>query len=171
MHEAAAHQQLTCTTCHGAHRFDVQHAAASACLDCHADDHTSAWQASPHGHLWQAELAGHAEPGSGVSCATCHMPREEQDVSDWMSRIVVEHNQSATFAPNSKMIRPACLHCHGLGFALDALADRDLITRNFDGKPGVHVQSMDLARADHERYLKEIAEREAEKAKEQAKEK
>jgi hypothetical protein len=88
-----------------------------------------------------------------------------------MSRIVVEHNQSATFAPNSKMIRPACLHCHGLGFALDALADRDLITRNFDGKPGVHVQSMDLARADHERYLKEIADREAEKAKEQAKEK
>ena len=123
MHEAAANQELACTSCHGAHRFDVQHAAASACLDCHADAHTKAWQASPHGRLWQAELAGRAEAGSGVSCATCHMPREEQDVSEWMSRIVVEHNQSANFAPNSKMIRPACLHCHGLGFSINALAD------------------------------------------------
>ena len=68
------------------------------------------------------------------------MPRVDTDVSDWLSRKVVDHNQSATLSPNSKMIRPACLHCHGLGFAIDALADRALIDRNFAGRPAVQVR-------------------------------
>jgi hypothetical protein len=83
------------------------------------------------------------------------MPRIDVDVSDWMSRKVVEHNQSATLSPNSKMIRPACLHCHGLGFAIDALADEGLIERNFDAHPTVTVDSVALARADQARYLRE----------------
>ena len=48
--------------------------------------------------------------------------------------------------PNEKMIRPVCMSCHGLGFAIDALADRALIERNFDGQPEVHVESMDLVK-------------------------
>ena len=53
------------------------------------------------------------------------------------------------------MIRPACLHCHGLGFTLDALADPALIKNNFRGQPAVHVQSMDLAEADQKRAEQE----------------
>jgi hypothetical protein len=151
----AAHRELTCNSCHGAHRYDTRHAAVGACLECHDDRHSLAYEGTTHHDLWLSEQSAAAPPGSGVSCATCHMPRIDVDVSDWMSRKVVEHNQSATLSPNSKMIRPACLHCHGLGFAIDALADSELIDSNFDAHPGVKVQSIALARADQERYLRE----------------
>lgn len=81
------------------------------------------------------------------------MSRIDFDVNHWMSRKVVEHKQSSTLSPNGKMIRPACLHCHGLGFSIDALADQALIRRNLDSQPSVHVESLELARADHERHL------------------
>jgi hypothetical protein len=85
------------------------------------------------------------------------MPRIDFDVNDYLSRTLVDHNQSASLSPNSKMIRPACLHCHGLGFALDALADRNVVDANFTGRPAVQVESIDLARADLERALRERA--------------
>lgn len=157
MHETAAHRELNCNSCHSGHRFDAVYASVQACLECHNDEHSLAYKGTAHHELWLAENSGGGKPGSGVSCATCHMPRIDVDVNDWMSRKVVEHNQSATLSPNSKMIRPACLHCHGLGFAIDALADRALIDRNFDSAPRVEVESIALARADQERYLREKA--------------
>lgn len=156
MQQIAAHEELGCVSCHGAHDFDVTRAAVEGCLQCHADEHSLAYEDSPHHRLWQAEVAGEGKPNSGVSCATCHMPRIDFDVNEWMSRTMVDHNQSANLSPNSKMIRPACIHCHGLGFALDALADETLIRRNFNGEPTVHVRSIDLARADQERYQREL---------------
>lgn len=157
--KASAHDQvLTCNTCHPAHRFDVQEAAVTSCLACHDDDHSLAYLETPHARLWEQELAGELPPGSGVTCASCHMPRVNLDVSDWLSRVVVDHNQSANLSPNSKMIRSACLNCHGLEFSLNALADRDLIERNFNGQPSVKVDSMRLAEEDHERALREMAE-------------
>ncbi len=156
MRSDAAHESLDCNSCHKAHDDDVVKAAVEACEGCHDDRHTRAYRNSSHFRLWQAEVLGSAPPGSGVSCATCHMPRVERDISDWSSRIVVDHNQSANLSPNTKMIRGACLHCHGLGFSIDALADRTLVERNFDGRPGIHVQSIDLARKDQENYLKEL---------------
>jgi hypothetical protein len=157
MKQDAAHQTLACTSCHGAHRFDVQEAAVSACLGCHDDGHSLAYEQSPHFELWQKEVSGDGEPGSGVSCASCHMPRIDFDVNDWMSRIMVEHNQNATLSPNEKMIRPACMHCHGLGFTLNALADEALIENNFRGKPSVQIESMELAEADQRRAEEERA--------------
>jgi formate-dependent nitrite reductase cytochrome c552 subunit len=151
MQKDAAHEQLTCNSCHGAHRYDTRKAAVQSCLSCHADRHSLAFESSPHFELWQKETRGELPPGNGVSCATCHMPRIRFDVNDWMSRIMVEHDQSAVQSPNSKMIRPACGHCHGQGFSLDALADAALIERNFNGAPATHVESMDLAREDKER--------------------
>ncbi|MFN3919820.1 MAG: cytochrome c3 family protein [Methylohalobius sp.] len=151
MRPEAQDNPLTCTACHTAHRFDTVQAAAKACLGCHADDHSLAWKDSAHAELWRRELAGELPPGSGVTCATCHMPRIAQEINDWQSRIVVQHNQSAVHSPNSKMLRPVCLQCHGLAFSLDALADAELIRRNFKGRPKVHVQSLELARAERER--------------------
>jgi len=151
MQADAEHLTLGCNSCHNAHRFDVTEAAVAACLGCHKDDHSLAYKQSPHYALWQQEIAGQAERGSGVSCASCHMPRINVDVNDWMSRIMVEHNQNASLSPNEKMVRPACLHCHGLGFSLDALADPVLIDNNFTGLPSVHVDSLELAEEDHRR--------------------
>ncbi|WP_455217458.1 cytochrome c3 family protein [Kaarinaea lacus] len=149
------HQALTCNTCHGGHSYDVKKAAVDACLECHNDDHSKAYKKSKHYSLWQAEMDGSAEANTGVSCATCHMSRITFDVSEWSSRILVDHNQSANLSPNSKMIRSSCLHCHGLGFSLDSLADQDLINSNFDGKPSIHVKSIELAKEDTERRKKE----------------
>lgn len=151
MHKDAGHRSMGCNSCHAAHRYDVGHAAVEACMDCHSDRHTLAYSDSPHYGLWQKEQRGELPAGSGVSCATCHMPRIEYDVSDWLTRVMVDHNQSANLSPNSGMIRSACLQCHGLEFSIDALADQQLIDSNFAGRPSVHVQTMDLAAAEKER--------------------
>jgi len=139
-------KELGCTSCHGAHRFEVKRAAVDACLGCHDDSHSKAYLNSPHYRLWQAELAGKSAPGSGVSCAGCHMPRLAHKDGDKRG-VRVEHNQNLNLRPNEKMTRGVCMNCHGLGFTLDALADGKLVARNFSGKPSRHVESLDLAAA------------------------
>jgi hypothetical protein len=151
MREDASHKTLRCNSCHAAHSDDVEQAAVQACLGCHNDTHTLAYEDSPHHRAWLKELQGEAPAGSGVSCATCHMPRIEFDINDWVTRVMVDHNQNANLSPNSKMIRTSCMQCHGLEFSIDALADRELIRKNFTGKPSVHVETMDLAAAEKER--------------------
>ena len=158
MRDDAGHERLTCNSCHSAHRYDVRHAATEACLGCHDDRHTLAYEGSPHQKLWAQELAGALPEGSGVSCASCHMPRISFDVSDWLSRIMVDHNQSANLSPNSKMIRSSCLHCHGMAFSIDALSDPKLVDSNFTGQPSGHVETMELAAAEKERREQEAAE-------------
>ena len=135
---------LNCGACHDVHAANVRHAAVEACLSCHADEHSLAYSDSPHFRLWQAELSGEGQPGSGVSCASCHLPRERRRIAG-DDRIVVQHNQNANLRPNEKMIRDVCLTCHSLVLAIDAMADADLIRRNFVGLPSHHVPSIDMA--------------------------
>jgi hypothetical protein len=139
MKPAAAHQLLDCGSCHKSHAFDTAFAAAEACQTCHDDEHTRNYVGSPHERLWRAELSGEVPAGHGVSCATCHLPRVGAE------KIHVEHNQNDTLRPNEKMVRPVCGNCHGIGFAMDALADSELIRKNFAGKPARHVTSIDWA--------------------------
>ena len=141
MKSSAAHEALTCVSCHGAHKFDTQTAAVDACLQCHDDGHSLAYKESPHFDLWRDEVSGEAPAHTGVTCATCHLPRETQR----SGRVLVQHNQNLNLRPNEKMIRTVCMSCHGLGFSIDALADTDLIRNNFNGRPGVHIESIDLA--------------------------
>lgn len=148
-HDSAAHKTLSCNSCHDVHQLDTKTAAAESCLSCHADDHSQAYLDSPHGKLWQKELAGEGESGSGVSCATCHMPRmplsAKSKRGEQSSELAVQHNQNATLRPNEKMIRPVCMQCHSLEFSIDALADEALIESNFTGQPSAHVESIDWA--------------------------
>lgn len=155
MQDDAAHKQLGCNSCHGAHRYDTGHAAAEACTGCHDDKHTLAYERSLHAALWRRELAGDIPAGGGVSCATCHMPRVSFDVDEWTSRIMVDHNQSANLSPNTKMIRSACLHCHGLGFSIDALSEPRLANNNYSTPPSVHVKTLELAAAEKQRREQE----------------
>jgi len=112
MRPEAAHRTLGCTSCHAAHRFDTASAAAEACVGCHRGPHIDAQEKSAH-------------RAAGVACATCHLPRVEwRDEDAGTKRILVQHNQNETLEPAEKMIRPVCLHCHGLGFSIDALAGR-----------------------------------------------
>ncbi len=157
MKEEAGHVSLGCNSCHSAHAYDSGEASVEACLACHDDEHSRNYRNSAHYSLWEQEQQGSLPKGSGVSCASCHMPRVDFDVSEWVSRTMVDHNQSANLSPNSKMLRSSCLHCHGLQFSLDSLADVDLITRNFTGKPSIHVKSIGLAIEDQRRAEQERA--------------
>lgn len=141
--ESAAHE-LSCASCHAPHDFDTRRAAVGACLGCHADTHSLAYRGSAHFTIWTAEAAGRAPAGSGVSCATCHLPRMTHR-DDGAERVVVEHNQNANLRPNEKMVRTVCLSCHGLGFSLDALADPALIAANFTGTPLRRVAGIAMA--------------------------
>ncbi len=136
--DADPHWTLDCGTCHKPHDVNTAQAAVEACVSCHNDQHTRAYVDSPHHRLWQAEMSGQAPPGTGVSCATCHMPKNERRKS-----IATNHNQNDTLRPSEKMIRPVCLGCHGLEFSLNALADSALVDRNFRGSPSVQVKSME----------------------------
>lgn len=139
MRADAASATVNCVSCHGAHALNMEKAAADACAACHDDAHSRAYFESPHYDLWRRELAG-APAGTGVSCATCHMAQRQR-----RGKIETSHNQSALLRPVEKMIRPVCLRCHGLGFAIDSLADADLVAANFRGRPSAHVPSIDWA--------------------------
>lgn len=146
MKPEAAHGTLTCISCHGPHEADTRRAAVESCLQCHNDGHSLAYQGSSHHRLWQAELAGAAPAGSGVSCASCHMPREEHGAPG-TATVSVQHNQSLNLRPVEKMARGVCIRCHGLGFALDSLADPALGRSNFDGPPRHHIESIEMVQS------------------------
>jgi hypothetical protein len=156
MQAKARKTELSCTSCHSAHRFDTRKAAVEACVGCHRDQHTAAYQRSSHYALWKKELAGEAPAGSGVSCASCHLPRDEHRAPDaGAKRILVQHNQNDNLRPNEKMIRPVCMSCHGLAYSIDALADARLVLENFAGKPRAHIKSLDMV----EQRMKEVEEK------------
>ena len=71
----------------------------------------------------------------------------------------IQHNQNQNLRPNEKMARGVCLTCHGLGFALDALADRALIEKNFNGQPKHQVRSLEMAEERNIASLKSRAKR------------
>ena len=137
MHADAAAKQLTCNSCHGPHQYDTTPAQAESCLSCHNDEHSNNWRQSKHATLWLAD------PNSGASCATCHMPRETL-AGD--AGVQIQHNQSANLRPNDKMLKGVCMRCHGLEYAMSALADAGLIQQNFSAPAsGKHI-SIDWAR-------------------------
>ena len=147
--KASFTRTLSCTTCHAALNPDVRRAAVEACVGCHNDPHTLAYQGSRHELAWRKELRGEAPRGSGVSCASCHLPTvEAADGSHPFST----HNPNAFLRPNSRQLRIVCLSCHTLPFSIDALADRQLIERNFRGLPTRHIPSIEMAVA-HKRSV------------------
>lgn len=142
--EEGLQKQQSCTACHGAHDFDRVTAAVDACLGCHADEHSLAYLDSPHGVQWTAAKVDPSMAATQVSCATCHLPRMTKGKGE-RQLVSVNHNQNFNLRPNEKMIRSVCMDCHGLGFSINALADKTLINNNFNGKPGVEIESIQWA--------------------------
>ncbi len=140
MNPHMAHAKMDCNACHQTHAYDTQYAASKACMECHQDSHSKNYAGSPHEKLWLAELSGEGKPGTGVSCATCHMPRVEMG-----KHVLVSHDQTANLRPNDKMLRSVCMDCHGLEFSMDALADESLIESNFSGRPATKHEGVDWA--------------------------
>jgi len=144
--KANAHNELNCMSCHKAHQYSTvqRHTAVDSCLKCHDDEHSRAYKASPHFRLWNEEVKGQTAKGNGVSCATCHLPREVIKQGG-LKRTVVQHNQNLNLRPRQKMARDVCMNCHGLGFTLDALADEELVRNNYSDSPSVHIESLEMA--------------------------
>jgi hypothetical protein len=140
MHSGAAHTELTCNACHPGHRFDSGFAATQACLRCHADSHSLAYADSPHASRWREERSGVAASGSGVSCATCHLPRLSDGDNVW-----VNHDQSSNLRPNETMAREVCGSCHGLEYSLSVLSDRNKIRSCFSEPPSTRTESVRMA--------------------------
>ena len=140
MHAGAAHQELSCQSCHNDHRYDTQYASVQACQKCHADSHTAAYVGSAHADLWRQEMAGEVPVGSGVTCATCHMPRIQDESSVWVS-----HDQNANLRPSETMAREVCSHCHGLEFSLSSLADPSLKLNCYSSPPSERIKSVEMA--------------------------
>lgn len=145
MHDKNLHSSLGCESCHKSHEYTTDESVFEACVACHKDDHTIAYKNSKHYDLLMAERAGDIAEGSGVSCATCHFPREYRSEGD-KQFVVVQHNQNANLRPRSKQIKSVCIHCHGLGFTLDALADDELAKNNYQGQPSVHLESLEMVK-------------------------
>lgn len=143
MRAEAKDRPVDCEACHGAHAYDTTLAAVDACLRCHDDGHSRACASTRHSRARALEIGGAAPRGSGVGCATCHMPRALRRVSG-ADEVHATHDVSADLRPREKMVRAACLGCHGLGFAIDALADAALVGRCFNGRPTAHVPSLDM---------------------------
>ncbi|MEM7396814.1 MAG: ammonia-forming cytochrome c nitrite reductase subunit c552, partial [Verrucomicrobiota bacterium] len=161
MHSGTAHHNLSCVSCHRAHDFDLQWAAVDACLQCHNDAHSTAFRRSPHFKLWEAEIEGRAPAGTGVSCATCHLPRIRNEAGE----VLVQHNQNDNLRPNEKMIRSVCVNCHGVPFSLEALADAGAIERCFDQAPDEVHQTILWVRARAREIEQRRIERERKKKK------
>ena len=140
MHEAAGHKALECNACHQTHKYDTKFAAYDSCIQCHDDEHTQNYTKSKHFKLWKNEKSGHKPLGTGVSCATCHMPKVKRG-----SDVIVNHDQTANLRPNEKMLREVCTDCHGLQFALNAITDPKLIKNNFSSKPTKHHEGIQWA--------------------------
>jgi formate-dependent nitrite reductase cytochrome c552 subunit len=145
MRKIAHGRELGCTSCHGAHAFDRRRAAVEACLECHDDPHSLAYLDSSHYDRWKLEKTGTGGEGSGVSCATCHLPRVRAMNSD-RPGVAVEHNQNAALRPIETMVRPVCQKCHGLGFSLAAMAEPGLARKNFRRAPQARARSLEMVR-------------------------
>ncbi|MEM1226034.1 MAG: cytochrome c3 family protein [Planctomycetota bacterium] len=141
MHAGAAHAEMTCNACHAGHRFDTQFAATEACLQCHADDHSLAYRETSHAKAWADEMTGAAAANSGVSCATCHLPRLDGD-----DGVFVQHDQNSNLRPNETMAREVCLNCHGLEYSLSSLADPDSVRNCFGEPPAERNDSVRMAK-------------------------
>jgi hypothetical protein len=140
---AKSHETLSCNSCHTAHTMDTRFAAVQACQSCHVDEHTQAYATSKHAALWNDEMAGKLPSGSGVSCATCHLPRTSGGAD---GGAYVQHNQNDNLRPREKMVRGVCAECHGVGFSLAALSNEELVRSNFVGTPTGELESMVLVR-------------------------
>ena len=151
MHAGAGHESLDCNACHSGHRFDTVYAATDACLKCHADSHSESYADSPHAELWRNEIIGDGEARTGVSCATCHLPRLADGKEVW-----VNHDQNAGLRPNETMARDVCASCHGLEFSLSALSDPEQIKTCFSSDPDTRTESVEMA---HAWFVKQQAKR------------
>lgn len=140
MKEEAFDKQMNCNTCHDVHSVNTTPAAVDACLTCHNDTHSRNFFDSRHGEMWlaQEELARPSE--EAVSCATCHLPRQETE-SD---QVFVNHDNTYTLLPRDRAVSEVCMNCHGMEYSYNSIFDDDLVESNFARPPTLELQTIEM---------------------------
>ena len=118
---------------------NVHPALDGGCDSCH----------KPHGSANPKLLA----TGEFATCMTCHEDKKAEFTNTFVHKPVESGDCAACHNPhaseNAKLLTDTtdkvCMRCHGLGFSLDALADAELVARNFRGAPARRVESIRFA--------------------------
>ena len=146
MQPTALDMQMTCNTCHDVHSVNTLQAAVDSCLTCHNDTHSLNYQNSKHAQLFAADSSPPRPSSTGVSCATCHLPRHTVKQSDGVESAWVNHNNTFTLKPRDRMVQEVCMNCHGVEYSYNSIFDDALVEANFDQPPSLSLQTFDLVR-------------------------
>lgn len=143
MKEEAFDKQMNCNTCHNVHSVNTTHAAVDACLSCHDDTHSQNFFNSRHGEMWLAQKELARPSAEAVSCATCHLPRQETA----SNQVFVNHNNTYTLLPRDRAVSEVCMNCHGMEYSYNSIFDDELVQENFARPPTQTLETLELIRA------------------------
>ena len=151
MKKSAKTKQMNCNTCHDVHSVNTFQAATDSCLICHDDLHSLNYQNSRHAQLLDSEGTLPRPSSESVTCATCHLPRQE-----FAGVIHVNHNNTYNLLPRDRMVKDVCMNCHGLEYSYNSIFDDELVEANFARPPTLKLQTIDMVRALEEKRLSKV---------------
>lgn len=139
MKKSALSKQMNCNTCHDVHSVNTFQASVNSCLSCHNDPHSLNYNKSRHYELLVAEGSLPRPSTESVTCATCHLPRQ-----DFAGVIHVNHNNTYNLLPRDRMVKDVCMNCHGMEYAYNSIFDDALIEENFARPPTLELKTLDM---------------------------
>ena len=142
MKETALDKQMNCNTCHDVHSVNTFTASVDSCLTCHNDTHSLNYENSRHAELFAGEGTLPRPSAVSVTCATCHLPRQEVN-----NFVHVNHNNTYTLLPRDRMVKEVCMNCHSVEYSYNSIFDDELVEENFARSPTLKLETFDLIRA------------------------
>lgn len=141
MKESALGREMNCNACHNVHSVNTVQASVDACLTCHNDTHSLNYKDSTHAQnfLAQGELV--RPNGESVTCATCHLPRQQQGET-----VLVNHNNTYTLLPRDRVVKEVCMNCHSVEYSYSSVFDDELVEANFTHPPDLDMRTFELVR-------------------------
>ncbi|NEO49733.1 MAG: hypothetical protein F6K55_38795 [Moorea sp. SIO4A3] len=146
MKESAIDNQMNCNSCHNVHSVDTWQASVDSCLTCHNDTHSLNYQNSKHAQLFADQGTLPRPNGESVTCASCHLPRQELENTE-NTIVVVNHNNTFTLKPRDRMVKEVCMNCHSVEYSYNSIFDDELVEENFSQPPTLKLETFDLVRA------------------------
>ncbi|MEM9538155.1 MAG: cytochrome c3 family protein [Cyanobacteria bacterium P01_E01_bin.42] len=143
MKETASDRQMNCNTCHDVHSVDTFTASVDSCLSCHNDTHSLNYVKSKHGLLFAEAKLLPAPTADLVSCATCHLPRQQVEGT---KTVFVNHNNTYNLLPRDRMVKDVCMNCHGLEYSYNSIFDDELVEANFNAPPTQYLETFDMVK-------------------------
>ncbi len=139
--KSALGKQMNCNTCHDVHSVNTFQASVDSCLTCHNDSHSLNYEKSKHAELFVAEGKLPRPSVESVTCATCHLPRQE-----FNGLVHVNHNNTYNLLPRDRMVKDVCMNCHGMEYSYNSIFDDELVEANFARPPTQDLKTLEMIR-------------------------